>query len=180
MSTAEKATARRERLLDERTALLARRRQPAPLPADVFDVVICNAGRLACALPLEAVEEVLPFRPCVPVPAGPPALIGLYGRTGRAFSVIDLGAAMAGNRQAEMPAGGHFLVLRRAAPRLALWVERADGVARVQPLDAETAQAEAADSTVRYVRTLDGARVLALVDLDPLLATLVPSPTAGA
>jgi purine-binding chemotaxis protein CheW len=179
MSTAEKAAARRQRLLDERTALLARRRQPAPLPADVFDVIICNAGRLACALPLDAVEEVLPFRPCVPVPAGPPALIGLYGRTGRAFSVIDLGAAMAGSRRAEMPAGGHFLVLRHAAPRLALWVERADGVGRARPLDAEADQPDA-EYTARYVRTVDGARVLALVDLDRLLATLVPSPTTGA
>ncbi|MFX8457335.1 hypothetical protein ABTL49_19445, partial [Acinetobacter baumannii] len=73
----------------------------------------------------------------------------------------------------------HFLVLRRVAPRLAFWVERADGVARAQPLDADGDQADT-DGAARYVRTLDGARILALVDLDRLLPTLIPTQTAGA
>ncbi len=179
MSTAEKAAARRERLLDERTSFLSRRTRAAEDLADAVDVMICQVGRYACALPIGAVEEVLPYRPCVPVPAGPPALIGLYGRAGRAFSVVDLGAALAGSRPAEAADGGHFLVLRNTTPRLAFWIERAEGVARAVPMEAEADQPEPAAFT-RYVRTVPGARVLALVDLDRLLPTLIPSPTAGA
>lgn len=179
MTTAEQAAARRERVLDARTALLARRRHIAEEPAGTVDVMVCQTGSQAWGIPVAAIEEVLPFLACVPVPAGPPALIGLYGRAGRAFSVIDLGAALAGNRPAATAAGGHFLVLRGTAPRLALWVERADGIARAAPLEAE---ADAADSPAftRYARTGPGARVLPLVDLDRLLPTLIPSPTAGA
>lgn len=180
MSTAEKAVVRRERILDQRTTYLARRFRAAEDLKDVVDLLVCMVGRQACGLPVAAVEEVLPFRPCVPVPSGPPALIGLYGRAGRAFSVIDLGAALAGNRQAEAPATGHFLVLRDISPRLVLWVERAEGVVRAVSMDAggDTPQPETAFT--RYVRTVPQARVLALVDLDRLLPTLIPSPTAGA
>lgn len=179
MSTEQKAAARRERILDQRTALLSRRTRVAEDLTDAVDVMICQVGRQACGLAVTAVEEVLPYRPCVPVPSGPPWLIGLYGRAGRAFSVIDLGAALAGNRPAEAVAGGHFLVLRNTTPRLALWVERAEGIARAVPMDTD-ADAPEATAFTRYVRTVPGARVLALVDLDRLIPTLIPSPTAGA
>lgn len=179
MSTAEKAAARRNRILDQRTAHLARRNRIVEDAGDTVDVMVCLTGRQVCGLPLAAIEEVLPYRPCVPVPAGPPALIGLYGRTGRAFSVVDLGAALAGNRPAALVEDGHFLVLRGAAPRLAFWVERAEGVARALVMEAD---ADAPEPTpfARYARTVPGGRVLALVDVDRLLPTLIPSPTVGA
>lgn len=178
MSNAEKAAARRERILDQRTAMLSRRLRAVEEVAAI-DVMVCLVGRQACGLAVGAVEEVLSYRACVPVPAGPPALIGLFGRAGRAFSVIDLAAALAGNRPAEAPARGHFLVLRHTTPRLALWVDHAEGVARAVPMETGGEDLERATFT-RYARTVPGARVLALVDLDLLLPTLIPSPTAGA
>lgn len=180
MSTAEKAAARRNRILDERTSFLARRSRLPELPHGVADVMVCLAGRQACGLPVAAIEEVLPYRPCVPVPSGPPALIGLYGRAGRAVSVVDLGAALAGNRPAEAAAGGHFIVLRNTMPRLALWVDRADGVARAVPMDGDADASAETPAFTNYARTLPDGRVLALVDLDRLLPTLIPSLSAGA
>lgn len=180
MSTAEKAAARRNRILDERTSFLASRSRLPEMPDGVVDVMVCQAGRRTCGLPVAAVEEVLPYRPCVPVPSGPPALIGLYGRAGRAVSVIDLGAALAGNRPAEVAASGHFILLRNTMPRLALWVDRADGVARAVPMEADADQAVETSAFTNYARTLADGRVLALVDLDRLLPTLIPSPSAGA
>ncbi|WP_018262909.1 chemotaxis protein CheW [Methylobacterium sp. WSM2598] len=116
--------ARVEAILDARSRALAERgRAPAETRAR-RRVLLCRVGTECLALPLDAVAEVAPFRPCTPVPGAPPALIGLSGRGGALLSILDLATAL------DLPplpaeAGAHLVVLRRDAPRLGLRVERA-------------------------------------------------------
>ncbi|MFE1600597.1 chemotaxis protein CheW [Methylobacterium sp. ID0610] len=116
--------ARIEALLDARSRALAERgRAPAEARAR-RRVLLCRIGAERVGLPLDAVAEVAPYRPCTPVPGAPPALIGLSGRGGALLSVLDLATALAlPAPAADAPA--HLVVLRRDNPRIGLRVERA-------------------------------------------------------
>ncbi|TNC13786.1 chemotaxis protein CheW [Methylobacterium terricola] len=114
-------------ILDDRTrSLAARGATPEARPTRAL--LLCRAGTEAVGLPLEAVAEVFPFRPCTPVPGAPASLIGLTGRGGILISVVDLAAAL-GAATAPAAGGGHVVVLRRDGPRIGLRVERVLAVA---------------------------------------------------
>ncbi|MFC0407698.1 chemotaxis protein CheW [Roseomonas elaeocarpi] len=167
---------RRERLLDERAAKLARRRdgvaaEPAGLP-----VLLCDVGGELFGLALNRVAEVLPPATITPLPGTPPAVLGLIGRMGHFFCVVDLGVALLRQPPAGLTAeaGGHLLMLRRVEGsqerRLALRVTRALRVERVVPLaDAAPLEAplrfrgtvpDAAGLPPALVSVLDDARLL--------------------
>ncbi|GJE01677.1 chemotaxis protein CheW [Methylobacterium isbiliense] len=112
-------------LLDARSRRLAARGQALPETRARLRTLVCQAGAERFGLPVEAVAEVAPFRPCTPVPGAPPALLGLSGRGGVLLSVLDLAAAL--GLGAETPEDGrwHLVVLRRETPRIGLRVERA-------------------------------------------------------
>ncbi|WP_288588565.1 chemotaxis protein CheW [uncultured Methylobacterium sp.] len=116
--------ARIDAILDARTRALAARVAAAPA-RPTRALLLCRAGTERVGLPLEAVAEVFPFRPCTPVPGAPAALIGLTGRGGLLVSVLDLATAL-GQPSGARPeaAGGHVVVLRRDGPRIGLRVER--------------------------------------------------------
>jgi purine-binding chemotaxis protein CheW len=119
-------------ILDARTRSLAAR-GAAPEARPTRALLLCRAGTEAVGLPLEAVAEVFPFRPCTPVPGAPAALVGLTGRGGILVSVVDLAVALgAARRHDPAPAGesgGHVVVLRRDGPRIGLRVARVLAVA---------------------------------------------------
>jgi purine-binding chemotaxis protein CheW len=173
------------RLLDERTALLARRGGGAARAPDAV-VLACQAGEEAYGLPLAAVAEVLPARPVVQVPGVVAPVLGAIGLGGRLASVIGLRVAL-GLPQAEETAPGHLLRLRHGARRLVLQVDRALAVV---PVFAVAGPAGAPEATRRGVSgyavapagTLGAQETLiGLLDLDALLAPVLrPSLPSGA
>ncbi|KAA2212079.1 chemotaxis protein CheW [Teichococcus oryzae] len=123
--------ARAQRILEQRTRDLAERGQVVaerPLPP----MLICALGEELCGLSLEDVARVVPDGPCAPLPGAPPALLGLMGARGQAFLLLDLALAL-GRGQPARP-GGHVLLLRHAAPRFAIRVDRVTGVQAPQSL----------------------------------------------
>ncbi|WP_210495850.1 chemotaxis protein CheW [Microvirga antarctica] len=171
-------------LLDERTLDLASRQSSAKEPErPAAPVLVCTAGRERYGIALADIVEVLPVRPCVPVPDGPSALVGIIGRRGYLVSVIDLGAALGIPAPAETEFH-HLVLLRREQPRVALRVEHAEGVFPATPISSENQHAFRTEAVIGYAEMASGsargARVLSLLDVDQLIRPfLFPFPASG-
>lgn len=153
------AARRAAEILEARTRQLARR--SAAASAVTQPVLACAVGAEFYGIAVAAVARVLPFAPCARVPGTPPAMLGLFGRSGQLFNVLELAIALgletgrdpglagmasrAGDqtdRQLGEQAGyqaGHLLLLRHAPRRFALRVDRVLGVAQVTPIAATDA-----------------------------------------
>lgn len=190
------------RILDARTEQLARRGtgvaggEGAP-EARSHRLLVCAAGPEAYGIDIGAVAQILPSGPCIPVPGAPAAVLGLFGRAGQVFAVVDLAAGLGlaaaasggGNGGGEDASGGHFLLLRRAHPRrFALRVDRAVGVASVAALEhGGGAEGPAEGAVVGHALAPAGLvapqeTLLGLIDLDrflrPFLAVSSADPGA--
>jgi purine-binding chemotaxis protein CheW len=136
---------RRERdLRTERAAALARRGAVAVAADAGVDHLVCACGSERYGVPLAAVAQVLPARPCTPMPGAVPALLGLIALSGRIVGVLSLARAL--GRPEAAPEGrtdlGHLIVLRGAQTQpLALAVDRVLGIARAAGATAGSAPA---------------------------------------
>jgi len=172
---------RAERILEQRTRLLAARGAEAE-PAEARTMVLaCQLGEEFYGLPLDAVAQVLPLPAWAPLPGAPPAVLGLFGRAGQVFCLLDLALAL---DRAAPGEGGHVLLLRAGGPRrFALRVGRVAGAVAVTPLDAaeQPATERAVSSHALTPPELTGGRraLLGLLDperlLQPFMAPAVPS-----
>lgn len=174
------AEERVQQILDERTERLATRKDAAAAPAEALPrALVCGAGRERFGLPIDAVAEVLPSQKCMPVPDGPPALIGLFGRSGRLVSVIDLALALGLEPSSADNEDQHFILLRRDQPLVALRVERAYTVADILPLSGEEAAGFRSDAVTGYGKVQAGLadqdETLSLLDPERLLRPLLSS-----
>ena len=97
----------------ERAAALARRGGAAARSDTGIDHLVCVCRDERFGLPVAAVAQVLPMRPCTPVPGAVPALIGLVALSGRIVGVLSLARAL-GRPDAEADPG-NLIVLRGAA-----------------------------------------------------------------
>lgn len=164
------------RILAERTAHLAAR-QTATVERPGRMVLACSAGDAVFALDIGEVSEVLPFRDATPLAHAHPALLGLFGRSGRLFSALDLHLAL--GLAGSPPEGGHLLLLRRSSPCVALRVARVLGAVEaraVSPAEGEDTPAAVQSFLEAPAGTLDAdALVLGLLALDQLLAPFTAS-----
>jgi chemotaxis signal transduction protein len=143
--------------LIERRALHLRRDRTIAVPG--LAVMVWALGPERFALPLADIGSVFPGGRTTPVPGAPSALIGLASRRGRLINVVDPTAALGlGRRQA---GDGHLLALRATQPRLALRVDRAEGVATLQKDDERNDQhGDDAGDLTRQAMLADGSRLL--------------------
>lgn len=127
------------RLLDERTAALARRGVDIARQAATRPFLVCVAGDDRYGLPLDSVVQVVPARTYTSVPGAPPELLGLIALSGRVVSVLSLAGALSrpvasradSSRAESTTATGHILVLRGGIAPVALAVDRVLAVADV-------------------------------------------------
>jgi purine-binding chemotaxis protein CheW len=174
--TAGRAAARGRDLRAARTLALARRREGPQAPAQpTFPYLVCACGEDRIGLPLRAVAQVLPGRPCTPVPGAAPALAGIVALSGRIVGVVGLARAL-GRPAAAGPDAGH-LVLPRGEPPVALAVDRALAIARSTretASEGDGARPLGSDDASDYVPAADGSPDFTIVDPAPLLRRLMP------
>jgi len=113
-------------LLDRRTTALATRPARGGAPAEAQrTLIVWGLDQSLFATEVEAVAAVIPFARCARVPTREAACLGVIGRAGRFYGVISmrrlLGIA-AGEAEPR-----HLLLLRGAAPYLALAVDQVLG-----------------------------------------------------
>lgn len=169
-------------ILDERTERLANRRGIAAEPAEALPrVLVCSAGRERFGIPIGSVAEVLPPQECAAVPAGPSALVGLFGRSGRLVSVIDLALALGLKPDSRDHDGQHFVLLRYVQPPVALRVDRAYAVADVTPLGDTETIGLSSDAVTGHGKVQTGTaapdrdETVSLLDIERLLRSFLPS-----
>ena len=124
--------ARAAALLDRRTTALATRssRVSAHLgearPGEAAQpLIVWGLGEILFHTELGAVAAIVPFAGCARVPTREPAVLGVIGRGGRFYSVIGMRRLLSLAASDTEP--GHLLLLRGAAPYLALAVDRVLG-----------------------------------------------------
>ena len=156
-----------------RAAALARRGDARAGPAEGgVPFLVCACGPERYGVPLAAAAQVLPMRPCTPVPGAAPALIGLAALSGRLVGVVGLARAL-GRAGAPAEGTGHLVVLRGPAP-LALAVDRVLGIARgAGPGHPNAGLGREAASG--YVAAIDGSPDFVALDLPRLLRPLTHS-----
>lgn len=157
-----------------RTLALARRSEEAAPERATFPYLVCTCGDDRIGLPLPSVAQVLPGRPCTPVPGTGPALSGYVALSGRIVPVIGLARAL-GRPDATDGARDH-LVLLRGEPPIALGVGRALGIVRsVQ--DGGGADGEAVPlgngSASAYVPAVDGSPDFTIIDPAQVLRRVI-------
>ncbi|MBF9196248.1 chemotaxis protein CheW [Microvirga terrestris] len=178
------AEERVQHILDERTESLASRRRDEASPVQALPrALVCGSGRERFGIPVETVAEVLPPQKVMPIPDGPQALVGLFGRGGRLVSVIDLALALGIEPSSTEDGDHHVVLLRRDQPQVALRVERAYAVADIHLLTGE-ATGFRTEAVTGYARVLDAAGdpadILSLLDTERLLRSfLYISPVSG-
>lgn len=169
----------------ERAAALARRTLASAGPEAGIDHLVCACGSERYGLPLAAVAQVLPMRPCTPMPGAVPALLGLIALSGRIVGVLGLARALG---RPEAPpegerGGGHLVVLRGGPTQpVALAVDRVLGIAAA-PGASAAGPAEDADpaglgnaaaSGYAPASAGDGRPDFVVVDLPRLLRRVLP------
>lgn len=114
-------TSRAASLLDRRTVALATRAPPGVRQAHHTRLVWSAADSLF-GTDVAAVAAVIPFAGCAWVPTREPACLGVIGRAGRFYSVICMRRLLGLTAEGE-GRPGHLLLVRGAAPHLALAVD---------------------------------------------------------
>lgn len=95
-----------------RAVALARRGAATAVPDAGLDHLVCACGTERYGIPLTAVAQILPMRPCTPVPGAVPALLGVIALSGRIVGVLGLARALGRPEPAPADGGGHLVVLR--------------------------------------------------------------------
>lgn len=185
-------------LRTERAAALARRSMAAVEADTGVDHLVCACGADRYGLPVTAVAQILPMRPCTPMPGAVPALIGLVALSGRIFGVLSLARALGRPDAAPDPEAerGHLVVLRSApshaqphaqpphqapAQPIAFAVDRVLGIVRAAGSSAAASGiadpdglGNAAASGYAPGATSDGRPDFVVIDLPRLLRRVLP------
>ncbi|MCC2975253.1 chemotaxis protein CheW [Sphingomonas sp. PL-96] len=158
----------------EAVAAVLAERQRALAPAEAADrrarmrVLTWTLGEEAYATPLADLTEVAAVPRVTAVPGSPAALVGLISWRGAVVNLFDPAAAL----QLPAPAepGRAMLVLRHAAPRIALQVSAVTAAASVVDPGAT-----GVGSLTHFVEA-DGGQRLAIVDTALLIQRLLARP----
>lgn len=146
------STRRRHALLGARARRLARPRREISAVTTI-SCLVCEASGALYAIPLNRIARVTLFRRVAAAPSSNPALLGVSGLSGKLYHVFDLGRLM---RAASSEAGGHLVLLRGAAPAVALRVDRALRVADLVELSGENSSQMRSShpAVIAFARTL--------------------------
>ncbi len=155
--------------------MLARRGSASREAGPARAYLVCACGSERYGIVLSAVAQVLPMRPCTPVPGAAFPILGLVALSGRIVSVVGLARALArpGAGRAE---AGHLAVLRAVPVPVALAVDRALGIAHLSEADAPSAGFGSA-AVSRYAAPDSGAAGVGdfvVIDLPRLLRRILP------
>ena len=123
----ERDEARAKALLDRRTTALATRPARGAVPPSLAtqSLIIWGVGESLFGTEVAAVAAVIPFAGVTRVPTREAACLGVIGRGGRFYSVIGM-RRLLGLGTGDSPPR-HLLLLRGAAPYLALAVDQVLG-----------------------------------------------------
>ena len=175
-----------ERLLDERTRLLAARgTKLLGSRADEENMLlVCRIGGERVGLPLSGVEAVLPNQPVSPIPSRYPEMLGIIAAGAEIYNVIDLARILGLTPVNPRDQDESMLVLlRRRSPRIALLVdfaEEATQIAREADVS-DGASGIKGRGIIGYIAaSSDSAEQgIALLELDTLLQPLLSSTSPG-
>jgi purine-binding chemotaxis protein CheW len=121
------------------------------------------------ALPLTAVERVVPVVELTPLPRAPEIVLGIVNLAGRIIPVVNIRKRL-GHPDREIQLSDHLIVARTSRRPVALLVDRAEGL--VERADHEIARAASVLPGLEYVRGVAklGDGLILIHDLDTFLS----------
>lgn len=150
-----------------------------------LEVLTFEVAGQRCGVALADVREIIPAIPPIPLPGAPAAVEGVINLRGRVIPVLDLRRRL-GLPLKPLEHTDHFVIARALDRLIALRVDRAVGLARVNNSDVDDLRdIIAGDTPARIARLSDG--LVLLQDLRALLsradsatlAVLLPAPEGG-
>lgn len=159
---------RAEAVYRQRAAQLASRAEQAGPAAAALRVLVFSLGAERYALAFSDLAEMLPFTGCVPVPGGPPQLLGVANIHGEIRSVLDLG------RLLELPetgpaASGYIVLVRKQDRMTALRVDCLETSRLIFLEELAVPSSGETDACFRYLKGLTPDKVR-LLNTEALLA----------
>lgn len=122
---------RAQAILRQRSIQLAAPTPERTRASASVDFLIFRAAGARYALPLASLREIVPMPPAAPVPGAAATVCGVIAWRGEFVTVFDLAAALGfDGRDAPSTAA---IVLRKEAPRVALTIEGAERMTRLDP-----------------------------------------------
>jgi purine-binding chemotaxis protein CheW len=122
-----------------------------------MEVLVFELSGIRYALPAADIGELVRAVTVIPLPKGPPVVEGIINVRGRVVPVLDVRARFQLPSKAASPTD--HLILARAGERLvAIRVDRALGLARLEPADIEDARTAlpGADYVIGVAKLPDG------------------------
>ncbi len=130
--------------------------------------VVFSLGEELFAVPIGAVQEVLPLPSITPVPRAPKWLLGVINRRGNILGVVDIRAVLSCANCEASPAA-RLLVVTTERFTLALKVDSVEEIVGIH--SDETIPAETTHTRKTFVERayLRGGKLISMLELEPIL-----------
>jgi len=135
-------------------------------------LVVFQIGDLTCAVPVEAVREIIPAQPATRIPGAPVAVDGLVNVRGALLTVVDAHALL--GRAIQPGTEGSILVIEVGGKAVGFEVGEVLDLLELSPDALESSAAlPGIDPRLANAVGRQGARVFVVLDTDALLAPLI-------
>lgn len=155
--------------MDQAYSIVPTRTQLSTLGPDdgIEQLLIGRIGEQRYALPLRAVERILPMAALTPTPGAPPQIVGVLQVHSAILPVVDLHFCLGLPRPAFQP--GQHLVVIAVGSRFLLWMDQVERIASVEQRDIDLIDLGGGAGPVAHMARLNGAiiPVLSVAALDP-------------
>jgi purine-binding chemotaxis protein CheW len=140
---------------------------PRSSTSDSILVLTGHVGNLTIAVPVAALERVLPMAMLTPLPEMPPAIVGMLNLHGAGLLVVNPRPLLGLPTPPYLPE--QRLIVLRASTRFVLWVDTVERIVQTSFHDTPQWGMSSEHALVRYMVNLEGetALVLSLEALEP-------------
>ena len=121
-----------EEILEQRAARLARRSEGKDSESAALRVMVVRLGEERYAIETKDLAETAPLTGCIPVPGSAPHILGVVQLRGELCAVASL-CRLIGVPETGDGGSGVVVVLRSAAARIGLRVDRVDELREIRP-----------------------------------------------
>lgn len=130
--------------------------------------VVFSLGEELFAVPIGAVQEVLPIPAITPVPRAPKWLLGVINRRGNILGVVDIRAVLSCANCESSPAA-RLLVVTTERFTLALKVDSVEEIVGIHSDDTIPAETTHTRKTIVERAYLRGGKLISMLELEPIL-----------
>ena len=122
---------------------------------------------------IDAVREIIPYRPATRLPGAPPYVQGLINLRGTIVTVIDLGARLDKTRPQVREANGSIILAEHGSRVVGVAVDEVMDVQAITEEPVDVGTGDTRGGLVRGLGHLEGDQVVVLIDIHTLVTQVL-------